>query len=1109
MLNFDYLSLKPELTTLYQYCNMAELKQYCEPNDSVLNARWAVEWLVQSVYALKREVPREKATLLDLMNSDTFRLFINDEDLMLGAHWIRKAGNLVAHGSKVSRRESFITLAHLYDLVGGVMQKLDLITDLPAFDESLIPKKDSQTMMSTEAPVFESCRTFARTVNPGKLKNASKQKVCHTRGGISEAETRRSYIDLMLREAGWEILSNKGEIRASMACIEVKVEDMPSSHRDGYADYVLFGSNGKPLAVIEAKKTVVKPFIGRQQAENYATCLERKYGVRPVIYYTNAVETYVIDGLGYPDRELYSFHSQEDLERIMQQRNRAQQITDFTVKDEIANRPYQKRAIKHICEHLNTLHRRGLLVMATGTGKTRTSIALVDVLQRAGWVKRTLFLADRTALVSQAQHNFSKLLPNVTTSVISDKTTEPDINARILFSTYQTMVKLVEAEAKAFSVGVFDLIIIDEAHRSVFGKYGQIFNYFDSFLIGLTATPREDVDKSTYDLLQLEEPNDCYDYREAVDEHYLVDYIPFQRGSKIVNEGITYNELSKKERDQLEQIWEYEGATENPDYPHGPHDLKGTDIFKYVYNKDTVDKVLQDLMEHGLKVNNGERIGKSIIFAMNTKHAQMIVKRFKELYPHLGPDFCTQIDYSINYSQTLIDNLTQRDNLPQIAVSVNMLDTGIDVPDILNLVFFKRVRSRIKFIQMIGRGTRLSADIFGPGKDKEYFYIFDWGGNFRYFSIERKERDVQRMVSLSERIFAIRTEIACILQKDKYQSDESMRGFHNGLKDMLRGKVLRLSDARISVRDKWDIVTKFRKEQAWQYISKLDEQQIKNKLAPLMESENEDDKSLLFDLLVLIVQKSLLNDNERKVKVENQIVTIARSLTEKASISAVREKLDELQEVQTDDFWGDKLSIESLEKIRLELRGLMQYLAGEATMTFEVNIMDQVSDEGIAPAIASTVSYRKKVLDYLTSHSDNPVLQKIKNAEQLSSADIDELERILWKELGTKEEYERYLKDENLTVGLSVAAFIRTMSGLDREKVLEQFTDYISANTLTADQEEFINNVLNYVCQNGDMEKAILGKLPIFSGKLLDCFSGKAPKVVEFVDYLHTSITAA
>lgn len=1108
MLNFDYLKSIPELGQLHQYCDLCERRQYTEPDSAAINARKALEWLVRAIYKMKDVEPGERATLFELATAEVFTDFFDGTELMRSVHWIRKIGNIAAHSGQVSRRDAYFTTLNLYNLVGGVLLKLRVLSSLAPFDGNLLPK--DETTPSTEAiDIEETPDTFASTVTPAQVKNAPAISPELSWGDISEAETRRRFIDMMLREAGWKVLETEGDIQVGKACIEVEVSGMPNNTGKGYADYVLFGSAVAPLAVIEAKRTSKDANVGKHQAELYADCLENRYGVRPVIYYTNGYEIYCIDGLGYPARRLYAFHSIRDLELIMSRRTERGDITDFTINDAITDRYYQKRGIKAMCEWFNDHHRRGLLVMATGTGKTRTAISLVDVLQRNNWVKNTLFLADRTSLVNQAARNFSKLLPNTSITILNDKTTEIDPNARITFSTYQTMINNVNTDRKPYSVGRFDLIIIDEAHRSVFGKYGDIFRYYDSLLVGLTATPREDVDKSTYELLNLEggEPTDYYEYETAIRDKFLVPYEGKIRGSKIVNEGIKYDDLSDEEKEQLEKVWEYEQANKDPDDEWKPRNISEKEIYKYIYNTDTIDKMLQDLMENGLKVQSGELIGKTIIFAMNSKTAKLIVERFRYLYPEYGEGFCEQIDYSINYSQDLIDKFSVRDSLPQIAVSVDMLDTGIDVIDVLNLVFFKRVRSRIKFMQMIGRGTRLSPDIFGGGQDKEKFYIFDWGGNFKYFSTDPKEGKAIRSLSLTERLFGVRADIACALQAPQYQIDDFAKGLHDELKTKLHEEVNKLNNAHMAVREHWTAVEKYRRAESWQYLSEVDVLDLKNEIAPLLPKSLENELAKKFDLLALYVQLGMIDDNFSSNRHEEQITHIAEALHKRNTIPDIKAKMPLLNEITTSAFWENR-TLASIENMRKEIRDLMKYLVGDGGRTFTVTIEDEITDEGEDPKINTSVSYREKVLDFLTQHRDHPVLQKIHNLERLSSEDIDELERIMWQELGTKEDYEQYMQREQLTADISVAAFIRKAVGLDRQKAIRLFSEFISENNLSAEQEEFINNILNYVCQNGDMDKTALRDNRHLLQSLLKNFPDKVAQVGQFITMLHDAITA-
>ena len=1110
MYNFDYLKDIPELAPLHGLCDLCEQRQYTDPDSAAINARKALEWLVKAIYRMKGVEPGERTGLFQLTTADVFTDFIADPELMKAVHWIRKVGNLAAHDGKVTRRDAFFTTLNLYNLVGGVLLKLRVIDTLVPFDESFLPTTRQPRPRIPVVRAEQTPESFAATVGTRHVASAPSIPVTLSWGDISEAETRRRFIDLMLREAGWEVLEAEGEVVGGKACIEIEVDGMPNGAGKGYADYVLYGDNGKPLAVIEAKHTSKDPVAGKHQAELYADSLERKHGIRPVIYYTNGFEIHIIDGLGYLERQLFAFHTKKDLELIMSRRKSRREIIDFTVKEEISDRYYQKRAVKSMCEWFNARHRCGLLVMATGTGKTRTAISLVDVLQRNNWIKNTLFLADRTSLVNQAARNFQKLLPNSPTTILSDKTTDVDPNARITFSTYQTMINYVDTDNKPYSVGRFDLIIIDEAHRSVFGKFGDIFCYFDSLLVGLTATPRDQVDKSTYELLHLEggEPTDYYEYETAIDDKYLVPYEGKIRGSKVVNEGIKYDDLSDEEKQQLEQVWEYEQVNKDPGEEYVPRDIREQEIYNYIYNTDTIDKMLQDLMENGLRIHSGETIGKTIIFAMNSRTAKLIVERFNILYPHYGNGFCEQIDYSINYCQDLIDKFSLRDSMPRIAVSVDMLDTGIDVPDVLNLVFFKRVRSRIKFMQMIGRGTRLSPDIFGMGQDKEKFYIFDWGGNFKYFGTNPKEGKTIKTVSLTERLFGVRADIVCALQAAQYQADEFAKGLHDELKAMLKTDIARLSDMHISVRSKWPTVCKFRDSERWQFISEVDVLDLKNEIAPLLPKSMENEMAKKFDLLALYVQLGMVDENFGSERHVAQITKIVDALRDRASIPDIKAKMPLLNEVMTVEFW-DNRTLASIENMRKEIRDLLKYLAGEAGKTFTVNIEDDVTDEGEAGSIKTTMTYKQKVLDFLTQNRDLPVLQKIQNLEKLTGSDINELERILWQELGTKEDYERFLSRENLTVDIPVAAFIRKVVGLDRQKAISLFSEFISVNTLTAAQEEFINNILNYVCQNGDMEKKELRDNRLFFESLLAHFPDKAGQVAKFVALLHEVITAA
>ena len=589
-------------------------------------------------------------------------------------------------------------------------------------------------------------------------------------------------------------------------------------------------------------------------------------------------------------------------------------ITDLKISDEITNREYQKRAIRAICENFNTMHRRRLLVMATGTGKTLVAISLCDVLMRNGWTKNILFLADRTALVKQAHKNFTKLLPSATTARLDDfkpADKESVMKARILFSTYQTMINYIDTELKEFSIGRFDLIVIDEVHRSIFGKYTSILSYFDALMVGLTATPREDDDRSTYELFEREsgEPNFEYLLEEAVSDGYLVDKQVLPRTTDILKNGIKYDKLTEEEKQQMESIWKYEKAKLNiPDDELYRRNIEHEELFSYIFNENTIDKVIIDLMENGLKINGGDTIGKTIIFAYNHNHAVLIVDRFKQLYPALGDDFCQLIDNTVNYAQSLIDTFEVRGKMPQIAVSVDMLDTGVDVPDILNLVFFKQVRSKIKFLQMIGRGTRLSEEIFDEGETpedraKKFFYIFDWCGNFEFFGENPRGYEPLKSISLTQRLFDLCVDLAIALRHEQYQNDEVAKALHDEVKAILMGQVKELNDKHISVREHWDMVDKYRRKETWVYLSNTDGIELKDVIAPLLVNGTMNMGATKFDILMLNIELSQIDEAVSCDKSKLVVEKIANKLQEKASIKQVNDKMPLIKQLSKHEFW--------------------------------------------------------------------------------------------------------------------------------------------------------------------------------------------------------------
>lgn len=1109
MKNFDYIKLLteeiPSFSQLHAYCDKAEIFQKAFPEESANNARKALEWLVKNHLTMANVTLDPHETLNAMLKRPEIDAFIDDDwQFEKDIYTVKKIGNFASHAGEqcVLRNNAFVCLRSLYYVVSGFLYRWRAIRRISAFDATLIPD------------VFPGLHITAGDepgVAPDVVKSVPQEAIEHPvapadrpkESLASEAITRRCLIDYMLNEAGWEVMTGKGVAQGGKAGIEIKVTGMPTDSGTGYCDYVLFSKGGLPLAVIEAKSTLHSKAEGRKQALLYADCLERQYGVRPVIYYTNGYSTMVIDGMGYPDREVISFHSHDDLEYLIQKRGRAK-IKDLTIDESITDRPYQKTAIKSLVEWLNANHRRGLLVLATGTGKTRVSISLCKLLSNNNWIKKVLFLADRTELVNQARGNFERLLPSESMACLSEED-KPDLTARFIFSTYQTMINYINTIPLQFSVGHFDLIIIDEAHRSVFGKYGAIFQYFDSLLIGLTATPRDEIDRNTFKLLELEdEPNFEYTLDEAVRDGYLVPYKVKNCTSKFMNRGIRYDELTPEQQQQLEKVWAYEKVQKGiPSTEEYHRDIQGNELFRYLINDDTIDHVLAELMTDGLKIHSGEDIGKTILFAYNHLHAECIVERFHALYPERGADYCQLIDNQVKHHDRLIGEFKTPEKYPQIAVSVDMLDTGIDVPEVLNLVFFKIVKSKIKFEQMIGRGTRLCPDVFGPGKKKEHFYIFDWCGNFDYFSKPVTGITSMAVQSLTERLFCLRLDIAYILQHADHQAIAFDKQLHDDLKQLLHRQVDRIGKERKEARPYLNIIEPFRQKEKWTCLSEVDVLQLKE-IGKLIPQDADNEAAKKFDVIMLQIMLAHIDGTVRVGQCRQVVVNIAQALEKKATLPAVTIHLDTIRQVQSPLFWEHE-TLDALEQVRTELRELVKLLEGGKKQKFIIDIEDTYESVESGEDVIIQTSYKQRVTDYLARNIQNATLQKIQNLEQLTSADFAELERIFFEELGTREEYDELAQGQPYRN--NIAAFIRVINGIDRQRALRIYKQFVDGYDLTSEQERYLKNILDYVCTNGDIETKNFLEYPLKSMNWQATFGEQFTSLRDFVIRIHRVIS--
>lgn len=918
----------------------------------------------------------------------------------------------------------------------------------------------------------------------------------------SEADTRKYIIDLMLREAGWTLGKD--------ATVEVEVSGMPNAEGIGFVDYVLWGEDGLPLAVVEAKRTSKSEAVGKQQAKEYANCLEVQYKRRPVIFYTNGSKTQLWDDANYPPRPLQGFYTKAELELMIQRRTTRKSLDAANINKSIVERHYQSRAIQRIAENFSEKNqRKALLVMATGAGKTRTVIALSDLLQRANWAKRVLFLADRIALVKQATNAFKAHLPD--SSPVNLVTEREATGSRVYVSTYPTMMNLInqmEGEKRRFGVGYFDLIVVDEAHRSIYQKYKAIFEYFDAFLVGLTATPKAEVDKNTYRLFDLQNgvPTEAYELEEAVNDGYLVPSRNISVPTKFTREGIKYDDLSDEEKDQWDEI-EWNEENEPPDQ------IDPAALNAWLFNQDTIDIVLKHLMENGLRVEGGDKLGKTIIFAKNHKHAVEIEKRFDINYPHLKGEFARIIDHEATYTEKLIDDFSTPNKLPQIAISVDMLDTGIDIPEIVNLVFFKAVRSKTKFLQMIGRGTRLRPDLFGVGQDKEFFNIFDYCQNFEYFNQEKKEVEPRLQPSLSAKIFNKRVDLINSIRAAGEQ-DEGLKKLDEELTKRLQNQVEAINPNNFQVRPHLKEVEKFNQQKAWEEIDSDAYHELTQIIASLPnELQSEDETAKQFDLLILKLQLAVLQKQKSYEKLKEQVIELAKRLEEKETVPMVKTEIELIQEIQKAEFWQD-VNLPILESVRKRLRDLVRFIDKAQRQPIYTDFEDELGEEkelNLSGTVTTTnlARYRAKMMHFLKAEENHIALEKLKRNKPFTQADIYELERILFEsgDLGTKEDFENaYGKQENLGI------FIRSLVGLDRQEAKRAFNDFLDGQRFNSNQIEFVNMIVDYLTQNGIMDAELLYQPPYTnynSSGLSGIFSdSEATKIVEILEAIKQNAAA-
>ena len=951
----------------------------------------------------------------------------------------------------------------------SVDQLLKLEADLKARDEKLAAALVDKAALSQELQQLQQQVAAAKLANSAEVDTHD----------YSEAETRKAFIDVLLKEAGWNLDPAKN--------FEVEVSGMPNAEGKGFVDYVLWGDDGKPLALIEAKRTTKSPSVGQQQAKLYADCLEKMYGQRPVIFYSNGYEHWMWNDLLYPPRPVQGFYKLPELVLSIQRRTSRKKIAETVINADIVERYYQTRAVRRVGATFELEHqRKALLVMATGSGKTRTVIALVDVLMRSNWAKRILFLADRVALVNQAVKAFSKHLKDAApVNLVTDKTSE----GRVYVSTYPTMMGLIDDISNAqrrFGVGHFDLIVIDEAHRSVYQKYRAIFEYFDSLLVGLTATPKDEIDHNTYGLFNLEDgvPTDAYDLDQAVADGHLVPPVAISVPLKFQREGIKYSDLSEEEKEQWDELdWNEEGQP--------PDEVNAEALNKWLFNEDTVDKVLANLMTQGQKVAGGDRLGKTIIFAKNNDHADFIAKRFNANYPHYNGHFARVVTYKTEYAQSLIDDFSNKEKMPHIAISVDMLDTGIDVPEVVNLVYFKVVRSKTKFWQMLGRGTRLCPDLFGPGEDKKNFFIFDYCQNLEFFSQNPNFKDGSATESLGTRLFKAR--VAMVTELDAKLADlpQSIGGavpaedghptvaeLRQQTASLLRNNVAAMNIDNFVVRPRRLYVEKFAKPLAWEALNPDDVQELNTQVAGLpTELPDDDEEAKRFDMLVLRTQLSILQAKPDFASLKDKIQIIAAALEEQAAIPAIQAEMVLIQSLSSDEWW-EGVTVPMLETVRKRLRLLIKLIPKGQKKIVYTDFEDELGEMTTIdlPKVTSGLNmakFKEKARQFLQAHASHIALQRLRRNQALTPTDLAELEKMLIEAGGSQA-----LIDEARQQSHGLGVFIRSLVGLDREAAMQAFSAFITGTTATPDQIEFIELIVQELTQNGVMEASRLFEAP-------------------------------
>lgn len=1067
--NFEMLRSRwPELATLGGF---AERYAHSDASSCLIKLRTYCEHLVANIYKAHQLPPPFQDSLFKLLSEDAFKDAVPNV-IMDKLHLIRLNGNDAAHGQTVKTETALHCLQEAWDLGrwyfltygGGKRADCPEYQEPPPEDTKAKLKKEKkaalQKIEAQEAQLQELLQQVATLrAKAEKAEKTEAELFALKLAGqeaadalqFDEAATRTRLIDRQLMEAGWRLDHNGGN--TDQVSREVPVSHQPTGSGAGYADYVLWDDAGKPLAVIEAKKTAVSADKGRTQARIYADGLEKEHGQRPVIFYTNGFEIFIWDdGQGYPPRKLFGFYSKDSLQFLVRQRRVRTPLDQMEAKEEIiGKRLYQIEAIQRVCERFSANYRKALIVQATGTGKTRVAVALTDLLVRANWGLRVLFLCDRLELRKQAKNVFSDFM-NEPLTLVTAKTAQ-DRNKRIYLATYPAMMKIFQT----FDTGFFDILIADESHRSIYNRYRDLFKWFDCLQIGLTATPVDKIHRNTFKLFECEalNPTAYYSLEDAVKEGYLVPFEVYTHTTQFLRRGIKYSQLTEEQKQELED------AEEDPEaFDYAPGELD-----KKIFNRETNREIIRNLMEKGIRDGAGQLPGKTIIFARNHNHAVMLAEVFDELYPQYGGKFCQVIDNYDPRAEQLIDDFKDPENPLTIAVSVDMLDTGIDVPEVVNLVFAKPVFSWVKFWQMIGRGTRLCLFLFGPDRHKTKFRIFDHWGNFERFEIPRPEADPAPAKSVLQQVFEARIELAetALSKADIDALNQTVA--------LIRSDINSLPDNTIAVREKWKEKNTVLADGALEQFSPNVVVILRRDIAPLMQwvYTRDHSEAYHFDLLVTSAQRELIRQSGRfadfKDKIQEQVGRLIMHLVQK--------KAESIKKVLSVQFW-ESADVADLEAVRIDLRGVMhlkQKKGGPKEQPKTIDITDGDVNHERRDTTVHTIDmelYRQMVEEELKSRFDtDPVLQKIARGEPVSEGDLDRLVSMVLTQnpnVNLKD-----LLDFYPETAPPLDFIIRTIIGMKPEAVEARFADFARRFAENSRQTHFLRLLKNHIRRNGSI----------------------------------------